>query len=424
MSGYRARVLLLKVIAAVIGLWVWGFGNIALASCGTTKSTDHVGEYVAQVTFTGSYESATNTLQAFYYDATTGQLRHAWTTGPSWSYECLDGDGLNTNDNVGEYITATTYAGSYLGATNTIQVFYYDVTAKALRHAWWSGSWHFEIIDGNGSSYSGAVPTHDVGQYVKAVTFYPGGVSPTIEVLYYDATTGQIRQATYNGSWALHGVMDATTDSVGQYIALTDYTANGTYALEALYYDATKHAVRQAWTTGSSWSFQLADGGGSGCHSSDNVGQGISMTQYSSALEAIYYDATKGALDHIWTTGASWSCETVDYNTSYNVGQFPAITGFGNYLEGFYYDSTSESIKQAATNGPPFSLSWLDGYGSSHSGYTTDQVGQYASATSYTPTGGSDTLEVLYYDASYNSLRHAFSTGSTWSFEWMDGNHP
>ncbi len=40
----------------------------------------------------------------------------------------------------------------------TAQVYYTDATAHSLRHAWWTSSgWHFETLDGPGSTLPGHV---------------------------------------------------------------------------------------------------------------------------------------------------------------------------------------------------------------------------------------------------------------------------
>jgi hypothetical protein len=55
--------------------------------------------------------------------------------------------------------------------TNGPQVYYTDATAHSLRHAWWtSDGWHFETLDGPGSTLSGRTDDQ-VGASV-AVTDY------------------------------------------------------------------------------------------------------------------------------------------------------------------------------------------------------------------------------------------------------------
>ncbi len=74
-------------------------------------------------------------LQVFYDDASASSVRHAWWTGRTWHFETLDGIGGvyagHTSDHLGSYQqAATTYSGQ-------LEVFYWDDTADALRHAWW-----------------------------------------------------------------------------------------------------------------------------------------------------------------------------------------------------------------------------------------------------------------------------------------------
>ena len=93
-----------------------------------------------------------NTLQLFYYDATYGNLRHAWYNGTSWRFEDLDGNTSSVShdtDNVGINPSVT------VAADGSLQLFYYDKTTGDLRHAWSDATgWHFENLDGDIGSIS------------------------------------------------------------------------------------------------------------------------------------------------------------------------------------------------------------------------------------------------------------------------------
>jgi hypothetical protein len=124
-------------------------------------TADHVGSAIAVTQMNGN-------AQVYYDDATRGSLRHAWWTGSAWRFETLDGPGSviagHDGDRVGSAVSVTEMM-------NGPQVYYTDATAHSLRHAWWtSDGWHFETLDGPGSTLSGRTDDQ-VGASV-AVTDY------------------------------------------------------------------------------------------------------------------------------------------------------------------------------------------------------------------------------------------------------------
>ena len=131
-------------------------------------------------------------LQLLYYDATRGNLRHAWTDASGWHFENLDGDTgsiAGADGDIGRSPALTVVNGQ-------IQAFYYDVTRGNLRHAWTDASgWHFENLDGDPGSIAGA--DGDIGRN-------PGGrrgrQRPSTPLLRRDAreparTPGPVRPA-------------------------------------------------------------------------------------------------------------------------------------------------------------------------------------------------------------------------------------
>jgi hypothetical protein len=125
------------------------------------RTADHVGSAVSVTQLNGN-------PQVYYYDATRRSLRHAWWTGAAWQFETLDGAGSviagHDSDQVGSAVSVT-------AMMNGPQVYYTDATAHSLRHAWWtSDGWHFETLDGPGSTLSGRTGNR-VGATV-AVTDY------------------------------------------------------------------------------------------------------------------------------------------------------------------------------------------------------------------------------------------------------------
>ena len=101
----------------------------------------------------------------FYYDATNGNLRHAWFQQGRWTFETLDGNGGTRgriNANVGG--TPAVLADSH----NWLHVWYHEYVSGNLRHAWWDrNQWTFETLDGAGGP-DGRIDAY-VGLSVSAV---------------------------------------------------------------------------------------------------------------------------------------------------------------------------------------------------------------------------------------------------------------
>ncbi|MEO6469259.1 MAG: esterase-like activity of phytase family protein [Acidimicrobiia bacterium] len=135
-------------------------------------TNNSVGDYATLQSF-GSQ------LDILYRNATTNGLRHAWWNGTRWSFEQLDGSGGvipgHTGNSVGTYIAAMQYAGG-------LHVWYRDLTSGALRHAWYAGGWHVEVLDGAGATYSGASNSNNTGRFTALVDY--GG---QIHLTYLDA---------------------------------------------------------------------------------------------------------------------------------------------------------------------------------------------------------------------------------------------
>jgi hypothetical protein len=122
------------------------------------------------------------TPHVWYYDISSGDLRHAWWTGATWAYQTLDGAG---GTDVGTYTVVSMYGG-------TPHVFYRDETNGNLRQAWWNGqAWILETLDGSSTQASSQVEG-DFG-LDASTTVYLG----QLQVIYYDAGSGNLRQAWY-----------------------------------------------------------------------------------------------------------------------------------------------------------------------------------------------------------------------------------
>ena len=158
-------------------------GAGATAGC-TTRTTDAIGYQ----TITAVYASK---LNGFYYDATTGDLRRVVLNGAACpAIQVIDGaggGGGRVNANVGDEPATS-------GFGRSLNVFYYDATNGNLRHAWFDGSaWHYEVVDGAGGG-RGRVNAN-VGTWPSTTVF--GG---KLYVVYANEAARTMRLATWNGS--------------------------------------------------------------------------------------------------------------------------------------------------------------------------------------------------------------------------------
>ncbi len=148
-----------------------------------------------------------NAVNVTYFNATAGDLRRAVLNGSAWTFETLDGaggaDGRTANV-VGRASTAAV-------ASNQLFLWYRDDTAKDLRLARTSGStWSFSTLDGNGGGRGRT--TNDVASVASGAAL---GAEP--HVWYYDATGGDLRHGWRNTSneWTFETV-DGNGGSAGR----------------------------------------------------------------------------------------------------------------------------------------------------------------------------------------------------------------
>jgi hypothetical protein len=176
----------------------------------------------------------------WYWDETGADLRHGWWNGINWSFETLDGAGGangRVNANVGPFNAVTLSSGQP-------HVWYYNETSGDLRHGWWNGAtWSFETLDGAGGA-SGRVNA-DVGAF-DAVTLYGG--QP--HVWYYNETGGDMRHGWWNGAaWSFEtldgagGANGRINANVGPFNAVTLYGGQP----HVWYWDFSNGDLRHGW---------------------------------------------------------------------------------------------------------------------------------------------------------------------------------
>ncbi len=90
-----------------------------------------------------SVSSFGGSIQLFYYDRGQGNLRHAWANTTGWHFEDLDG----TPGSIGRRNGDTGVGSTVTPFSNSLQLYYYDRTSGNLRHSWSDTTgWHFEDL--------------------------------------------------------------------------------------------------------------------------------------------------------------------------------------------------------------------------------------------------------------------------------------
>ena len=164
----------------------WHFEYLDGASATNGGTFDAVGGDNSAIVYNGQ-------VHDFYIDHDAGSVRHAWWNGTAWHFEAVDGGGGvatgATGDSVGFYNSTVVYNGQ-------LQLFTEDTTSDTLRHAWFSGAWHAELLDGQGSGYPGH-SVDDVGQFSSALVY-----AGQLQDYYTDFPSGPftLREAFFNGS--------------------------------------------------------------------------------------------------------------------------------------------------------------------------------------------------------------------------------
>lgn len=264
----------------------WQFTTLDGAGGAAGRVDADVGLYTRGAVFEGA-------PHVFFYDASAGTLRHGWKVGASWQFEILDGAGGptgRTGNAVGQDLAVVPFAGA-------LHAFYYDGTSGNLRHAWYAGGWSFETLDGA----SGAAGRRDVdlGQYNAALVHQGELHVFSHDVTNGDLR----HEWYAGGAWhfeTLDGGSDTgghTTNVVG-----TDVTAldvNG--RIDAWYSDETGGVLRHAWWSGTAWKFENLDGlGGTGGRVDAVVGEYTTGLVDTAGRAHLWYFADAGDLRHAW----------------------------------------------------------------------------------------------------------------------------
>ncbi len=255
-------------------------------------------------------------LNVYYPDSENGNLRLATYSQGAWVFENLDGAGGSDgriDADVGESASVIDELFDFYW-----RVFYYDATNGDLRYGFYdilAATWEFGTVDGAGGG--GGRIDGDVGSDLSAT-----GHSSGPAVFYYDATNGNLRSATWNGSGFVLTTLDGAGGGAGRISSDVGSAPDAVYSefsdepLRVFYYDAKNRDLRVGVHNGGSslmtgWSFETIDGklGNIGATTND-VGSDSSGALIQRPGDytdwgpqdphVLYYDRTKGELRHAW----------------------------------------------------------------------------------------------------------------------------
>lgn len=348
-------------------------------------------------------------VYSFYYDATAGDLRYAKsstsTTTPSWTFGILDGAGGSS----GRLNTDLGLTPNSIVFNGVLHVFYYDPTSGNLRHGWTSDgvNWSFNNHDGDTGSIGGL--NANLGKTPIATVY-----GSSLQLFYYDASNGNLRHSwSSDGSAWSFETLDGDSGAVSGYNANVggdpSVTVYGS-TLQLFYYDLTQGDLRHAWSDASGWHFETLDGsGGSSGRVSADVGITSTVAVQGSYLNVFYYDSSNGNLRHMWTSPtAGWQAENligdassvVRYNGS--IGAMPVAIANGSAMELFTYDASHQALIHLWDAGSGWQEESVDGFGADSAGTVGSNVGLDPSLVIY-----GSALHVIYYDAGQGNLRYA-----------------
>jgi hypothetical protein len=329
------------------------------------------GRIDAPVGSDGAVVNFTGRPHAFYYDLQSGNLRHAWWSGTTWGFETLDGAGGSdgrVNADVGQFASAAIIGGRP-------HVFYYDASGGNLRHAYYTGTaWGFETLDGAGGS-AGRINSA-VGQF-SSVVDYTG--KP--HVFYLDEASGDLRHAWWSGTaWGFETLDGAggTNGRINRALgADTSVTLYGGHP-HVFYRDSDGGDLRHAYYTGTTWGFETLDGaGGGGGRVDGDVGRQTAVALFGGRPHVWHSDVGTGALRVSWWTGSAWLSAVLD--PAAGGGFTPSVTTYLGVPHVWYTNGATGDLRHMWWSATGWAIEVLDGAGGPN-GRRDANVGWYAEA--------------------------------------------
>jgi hypothetical protein len=282
---------------------------------------------------------------------------------------------------------------------------------------WPSDEIFLTSVGNNGSgtvSYHGVGPSN-LGE---GFIFPPSliGYNGSLHVFYtQEAANGQsssVIDGMYDGrTWSQYTTIDATS---GHFETAPAAVAFKT-ALYVFYGDSGGQLRMRAASSGTNWGpVHVVDGPGAtapGAHTSDVLGAAPAVivdNASTSNLHVFYYDTTKNALLEAWSstgTNTSWQYSTVATGVSSSYAVSPVLVN-GGTLQVYYVDPNSGTLQVAqktSLTGTTWTRLTLDGYGGICGTHTADTMGDSVAAV----TMSNGKPQVFYTDATAGTLRVA-----------------
>ena len=298
-------------------------------------------------------------VHASYYDAGEGTLRYVRL----FSAETVD------SGNVGAFSSLA------LESPDVPHISYYDGSLRDLKYATKVGGvWQRQTVDSAGF----------VGLYTS-LALKPGHPAPIPCISYFDMSNADLKYACKEGP--LGTWISEVVDAAGEVGAYTSLAIDGAGHAHISYQDLANGDLKYVTNSSGTWRAEVVDDVG-------NVGQYTSLElDAAGQVHIAYYDVTNRHLKYAHQVGRGWDVATVDFADG--TGQFASL-GIGGAGEPriAYYDSVLGDLKYAWLNAGSWTITTLVDQGN---------VGAHAALAVK-----GDAVVVLYFDATYGSLRAAY----------------
>lgn len=316
----------------------------------------------------------------------------------TWDFESLDSAVGGGAANFG---SATTVYN------NQLHTFYYGAngTQRMLRHAWYDGTWHSEILD-SPLSYG----------YAPASVVLGGQLH-----IFNSAVLRDANNVPISSSWLRHGWYDGSTWQFETLEPLAPNTQSG-YGTSAVIYNNQLHVidgrrasgvstVRHSVFNGTSWQYEVIESNVSACCSF-----GSATVVFNNQLHTFYEGATgtRGLLRHAWYDG-SWHSETLDNPTSFGFSPAALVTGGRLHL---FNSGVLRDANDAPVGGSFLRHGSYDG--ATWQFETLDTGVSNGSATSPIATNGELHILTQGFESGSTRLRHGVLSSGAWQFETVD----
>ncbi len=275
------------------------------------------------------------------------------------------------------------------------------------------GGWDADLVyrsnsQSQGGGWNGSsarlIETGDEGRW-PALAFDDSGKA---HISYYDATDGNLRYVTRNGSWSSSRTVDSAGD-VGEY---TDIALDSDGNPVILYYDRTNQQIKYAWFDDGSWNNEPIATVGT-VSDSDDANLPYVYSLASLALDAddqphvSFYDHNAGDLMYAVRGKQGWAIQTVESDDVVGVDNALALDAAGRPHIA-YFDFTDTDLHYAVLDGGTWDIQ------------TLNDTANYAGANAAMVLDGAGYPHITFKDQTANALGYAAYDGAAWSVSVID----